>query len=99
MVDSDEPPTPSTPEQDMDVATYYIHKGDYDAAVPRLQEAIQEKPTLARPRLMLAEVYEKKGDTRAAVQTYQDYLKALPNAPDAKKIEKKIEKLEEHQAS
>lgn len=99
MVDSDEPPTPSTPEQDMDIASYYIHKGDYDAAIPRLLEAIQEKPTLAKPRLMLADVYEKKGDVRAEVQCYKDYLKALPTAPDAKKIEKKIEKLSEHQAS
>jgi Tfp pilus assembly protein PilF len=91
--DSDAPPTPSSPEQDMEVAAYYIHKGDPDAAIPRLEEAIRLKPKLAKPRLMLADVYEKKGDAAAAVKCYKEYLQVFPNAPDQKKIEKKIEKL------
>jgi Tfp pilus assembly protein PilF len=91
--DSDAPPTPSSAEQDMEVASYYIHKGDPDAAIPRLEEAIRLKPKLAKPRLMLAEVYEKKGDAGAAVKCYKEYLQAFPSAPDEKKIEKKIEKL------
>jgi uncharacterized protein YktA (UPF0223 family) len=42
---------------------------------------------------MLAEVYEKKGDTAAALKYYKEYLQVFPSAPDQKKIEKKIEKL------
>jgi tetratricopeptide (TPR) repeat protein len=91
--DSDAPPTPSSPEQDIEVASYYIHKGDPDAAIPRLEEAIRLKPKLAKPRLMLAEVYEKKGDAAAAVKCYKEYLQVFPSAPDEKKIQKKIEKL------
>jgi len=86
-------PTPSSAEEDMEVASYYIHKGDPDAAIPRLEEAIRLKPKLAKPRLMLAEVYEKKGDAAAAVKSYKEYLQVFPSAPDQKKIEKKIEKL------
>jgi len=91
--DSDALPTPSSAEQDLEVASYYIHKGDPDAAIPRLEEAIRLKPKLAKPRLMLAEVYEKKGDPAEAVKYYKEYLEVFPSAPDAKKIERKIEKL------
>lgn len=77
----------------MEVAAYYIRKGDSDAAIPRLEEAISEKPNLAKPRLMLAEIYEKRGDAPDAVKCYRDYLKVFPSAPDAKKIEKKIDRL------
>jgi len=93
MIDTDEPPKAASAEEDIDVAAYYIRKGDPDAAIPRLREAIQEKPKLAKPRLMLAEIYEKRGDDRAALQCYKDYLQAVPSAPDAGKIQKKIDKL------
>jgi len=93
IVDSDAPPTPASPEEDMEVAEYYIHKGDPDAAIPRLEEAISEKPNLAKPRLLLAEMYEKRGDVPDALKYYRDYLKIFPSAPDAKKIQKKIDKL------
>ncbi|HTR46092.1 MAG TPA: tetratricopeptide repeat protein [Verrucomicrobiae bacterium] len=92
--DADAAPPPASAEEDVQVAGYYIRKGDPDAATPRLQEAIQLKPNWAKPRLMLGEVYEKKGDTAAAVKCYKDYLQAFPNAADAKKVQKKIEKLE-----
>jgi tetratricopeptide (TPR) repeat protein len=91
--DSDAPLSASSAEQDMEVASYYIHKGDPDAAIPRLEEAIRLKPKVAKPRLMLAEIYEKKGDAAAAVKCYREYLQVFPSAPDQKKIEKKIEKL------
>jgi len=77
------------------VASYYMRKGDMNAAIPRLQEAVQLKPHYAKARLMLAEAYEKDRDKDSALKTYQDYLKVFPNASDAKKIEKKIEKLQE----
>jgi len=93
MEDTDAPATPASPEEDMEVAEYYIHKGDSDAAIPRLQEAISEKPNLAKPRLMLAEIYEKRGDAPDAVKQYREYLKVFPSASDARKIEKKIDKL------
>lgn len=85
--------TPASAEEDIEVATYYIHKGDPDAAIPRLEEAIQQRPKLAKPRLMLAELYEKKGDAVTAIKYYKEYLQVFPTAPDAKKIEKRIEKL------
>ncbi|HEV3481630.1 MAG TPA: tetratricopeptide repeat protein [Candidatus Acidoferrales bacterium] len=80
-------------EKDIEVGTFYMHKGDTDAAIPRFQDAIHKQPKLGKPRILLAEAYEKKGDNLSAAKCYQEYLRAFPNAPDKKKIEKKIEKL------
>jgi tetratricopeptide (TPR) repeat protein len=81
-------------EKDIEVGTFYMHKGDLDAAIPRLEEAASLRPNYGKPRLLLAELYEKKKDPNSALKYYREYLKVYPNAPDAKKIEKKIEKLE-----
>jgi tetratricopeptide (TPR) repeat protein len=82
-------------EQDIEVGTFYMHKGDMDAAISRFEDAIRLRANFAKPRLLLAEAYEKKGDSSEAVRYYKEYLKVLPNAPDAKKVQKKIEKLSE----
>ena len=79
--------------EDVDVASFYLRKGDPNAAIPRLQEAIQLKPNWGEPRLSLAKAYEKVGDKLSAARTYKEYLQAFPKAPDAKKIQQKIEKL------
>jgi len=83
-------------EEDIEVGTFYMHKGDTDAAIPRFQDAIGKQPNLGKPRILLAEAYEKKGDNINAVKSYEEYLRAFPHAPDKKKIEKKIEKLSSH---
>ena len=87
------PASPASVEEDIQVGTFYLHKGDIDAAIPRFEDAIRQKPGLAQPRILLAEAYEKKGDKIGAVRCYREYLQVFPHAPDAKKIEKKIEKL------
>ena len=79
--------------KDVEIGEFYMHKGDLDAAISRFEEAIQLRPNFAQPRLLLGEVYEKKGEKDQAVKYYKEYLQVFPHAPDAKKIEKKIEKL------
>lgn len=78
---------------DMDVGSFYLHKGDIDAAIDRFLDAAKLRPNYALPRLLLGEAYEKKGDKASAVKYYKEYLQVFPTAPDAKKIQKKIEKL------
>ena len=80
-------------QQDIDVGTFYMHKGDIDAAISRFEDAIRLRANFAKPRLLLAEAYEKKGDKSEAIRYYKEYLKVLPDAPDSKKVQKKIEKL------
>ncbi|HEY0703837.1 MAG TPA: tetratricopeptide repeat protein [Candidatus Acidoferrales bacterium] len=80
-------------QQDVDIGKFYLDKGDLDAAIARFEEAVQLRANFAKPRLLLAETYEKKGDKQEAVRYYKEYLQILPNAPDAKKVREKIEKL------
>src|SRR5271170_7855127 len=84
---------PLTAEKDVDVGMFYLHKGDVDAAIDRFKDAVESRPNWAKPRLLLAETYEKKGDKSEAVRYYKEYLQVFPTAPDAKKVQKKIEKL------
>ncbi|HEY2108852.1 MAG TPA: tetratricopeptide repeat protein [Candidatus Acidoferrales bacterium] len=84
---------PLPAQQDIEVGTYYLHKGDIDAAIDRFLDAIQQRPNFAKPRLLLGKAYEKKHDNESAVKYYKEYLKVLPGAPDAKEVQKRIEKL------
>jgi len=72
---------------------FYLHKGNVDAAIDRFKDAIQLRPNFAKPRLLLAEAYEKKGDKAEALKYYKEYLEVFPTAPDSKNVRKKIEKL------
>jgi Tfp pilus assembly protein PilF len=84
---------PVSAEQDVEVGEFYMHKGDIDAAISRFQDAIRLRSNFAKPRLLAAEAFEKKGDKINAVKYYKEYLQVLPKAPDAKKVQNKIEKL------
>jgi tetratricopeptide (TPR) repeat protein len=79
--------------QDIDVGTFYMHKGDMDAAIGRFQDAIRLRPNFAKPRILIAEIYEKKGDKSEALHYYKEYLQVFPDAPDAKRVQKKIAQL------
>jgi tetratricopeptide (TPR) repeat protein len=66
---------------------------DLDAAIARFEDAVRLRANFAKPRLLLAETYEKKGDKSEALRYYKEYLQILPNPPDAKKIHEKVDKL------
>jgi tetratricopeptide (TPR) repeat protein len=82
-------------ERSLDVGTFYLKKGNYDAAIDRFQEAARYQPKLARPWLLLGETYEKKHDNARAVESYKKYLEVFPGAPDAAKVQKRVAALEE----
>ena len=77
-------------EQDIEVGTFYMHKGDTDAAIARFEDAIRLRPNFAKPRILIAEIYEKRGDKASALEFYKEYLKVFPDAPDSAKVKKKI---------
>jgi tetratricopeptide (TPR) repeat protein len=74
----------------IEVGTFYMRKGNYDAAIDRFQEAAAYQPTLARPWEMLGEAYEKKHDPAKAVEAYKKYLQIYPGAPDGAKVRQRI---------
>ena len=80
-------------KRSLDVGTFYLKKGDYDAAIDRFKEAADRQPKQAKPYLLLGEAYEKKNDPVSAVTAYRKYLQLYPSAPDEDKVNKRIEKL------
>ena len=84
---------PLRAENDIEVGEHYMHKGDYDAAIDRFQDAIDSKPGYAIPFRYLGEAQEKKGLRKQAIKSYQRYLDLYPHAEDGAKIKKRLEKL------
>lgn len=84
---------PYPAQKDLEVGMFYLHKGNVDAAIDRFKDAIEQRPNFAKPRLLLAEAYERKGDKTEALKYYKEYLQVFPDAPDGKSVRKKIEKL------
>ncbi|MGA8231399.1 MAG: tetratricopeptide repeat protein [Candidatus Acidiferrales bacterium] len=101
---SSQPVTPKPPDdpgkvaylaqKDIEVGTFYLHKGDTAAAIDRFHHAAETRPTLSKPWELLGEAYEKMDDKQEALKSYQQYLKIQPGAADAKKVQKKIAKLQ-----
>ncbi|MGH9816904.1 MAG: tetratricopeptide repeat protein, partial [Candidatus Acidiferrales bacterium] len=85
---------PLKAEKNLEVARYYLRKGNYDAAIDRLKDSIRYKSNFAEPHRLLGEAFEKKGDREEAVRYYKKYLEILPSAQDAQKIGEKIEHLQ-----
>lgn len=95
------PPTLPVPTYDplradksVEIGTFYLKRGNYDAAIERFEDATHYQPKLARPYALMGEAYEKKGDIDKAVANYKKYLEVYRSAPDREKIQKHIEKLE-----
>src|SRR3984893_2729155 len=82
-------------EKSIEVGTFYLKKGNYDAAIDRFMDATRFQPKLARPWRLLGETYEKKHDNANAIDSYKKYLEILPSAVDAAKVKKRIALLEE----
>jgi len=82
-------------EKSIEIGTFYMKKGNYDAAIDRFMDATHFQPALARPWKLLGEAYEKKHDNGSAIGSYKKYLEVLPGAEDAAKVKKRIAALEE----
>jgi tetratricopeptide (TPR) repeat protein len=85
-------------QRSLDVGTFYLNKGSYDAAIDRFIEAANYQPTLAMPWKMLGQAYEKKREYAKAADAYNKYLQKMPRAADAAKIRKQIADLQEKAA-
>jgi tetratricopeptide (TPR) repeat protein len=97
-----EPPAPAEPvfdplhaQKSIDIGTFYLKKGNYDAAIDRFIDATRFQPKLAIPWKLLGEAYEKKHDNSSAIESYKKYLELFPDAVDAVKVKKRIALLEE----
>ncbi len=68
----------------------------YDEAIKRYKEAktkFTDSVMVSEADIMIAYTYREKGDTTAAIQAFEDFLKAHPNSPDTDYAIKQIDKL------
>lgn len=84
---------PYLAEKNLEVGEFYLKKKNYDAAIERLLESIRYKANFAKPHRLLGFAFEKKGELEDAILYYTKYLEILPQAEDASKVRKRIEKL------
>jgi tetratricopeptide (TPR) repeat protein len=97
-----EPAEPATPafdpyhaEKSVEIGTFYLKRGNYDAAIDRFEDATRQQPGLAKPWRLLGEAYEKKHMNAKSVECYKKYLEIFPGAEDANKVKNRISALEE----
>jgi tetratricopeptide (TPR) repeat protein len=81
-------------EKSIEVGTFYMKKGNYDAAIDRFMDATRFQPKLAKPWRLIGEAYEKKHENGSAIESYKKYLEVLPGAADAARVKKRIAMLE-----
>jgi tetratricopeptide (TPR) repeat protein len=94
----DEPPAPTldvlAAQKNVEIGSFYLKRGDYEAAIDRFKDATQNQPKFAEPWRLLGEAYEKKKDLPEAIDSYQHYLLLYPHAPNRKKLEDHIAELQ-----
>ncbi len=83
--------------KDIEIGTYYMNKGNLDAAIDRLHDAAVSYPTYAEPWRLMGIAYEKKGILGEAIKADQEYLRLYPHAQIRKKLEAHIEELQKKQ--
>jgi len=85
--------------KDIEVGDFYFKKRNYRAALDRYREALFYKPNDALANFRMAQSLEKLTQSDEAVEHYQEYLKILPNGPQAEEARKGLERLKARSAS
>jgi tetratricopeptide (TPR) repeat protein len=86
--------SPLLAEKSLKVGDFYYKRGNYDAAIPRYQDAIEFQPNLFAAYDALGRTYEKKGDKDRALAVYKDYIAKYPDSSKATEFKSRSAKLE-----
>lgn len=84
---------PHRAAKDIEVGDFYFKKKNYRAALDRYREALFYKPNDASANFHMAQALEKLARLDEAAEHYEEYLKILPNGPQAEEAKKALEKL------
>jgi tetratricopeptide (TPR) repeat protein len=79
-------------------AVNLVQGGDVSTAISLLQEVIGENPTYTGAHLNLGIAYEKAGQLKLAVASYQEYLKRIPindSRPEPAMVRERVRQLQE----
>jgi cytochrome c-type biogenesis protein CcmH/NrfG len=70
-----------------------VFSGQFDKAIERFLTVAQKEPENVEAKLLLAESYERTGDTLNAIKWYQASLQLVKQKQFAQEIEKRINSL------
>jgi len=70
-----------------------VYSGQFDKAIERFLMVAKKEPGNIEAKLLLAESYERTGDTSNAIKWYQESLQLVKQKEFAKEIEKRINSL------
>ncbi len=84
---------PHRAAKDIEVGDFYFKRKNYRAALERYREALLYKPHDALANFRMGQALEKLARREEATECYQEYLKVLPNGPQAEEAKKALEKL------
>jgi tetratricopeptide (TPR) repeat protein len=87
------PWNPMKAMKDIQVGDYYFRRKNYKAALDRYKEALYYKDKDAVATFRLAVCQEKLGDKDEARKYFEQYLKILPEGPNAKEAQASLAKL------
>lgn len=80
-------------DEDINVAKFYLNRGNYMAAYLRSKDAVKTEPNYAETHFSLAQAAEKMKKTDEAKAEYNAYLKLSPGGDNAKAAQKALESL------
>ena len=86
---------PHKAAKDIEVGDFYFKRGNWRAAESRYREALQWKPRDAEATFRLAESLDRQERAGEALETYESYLKILPNGEYAKQAHEAISRLKQ----
>ena len=84
---------PHKAAKDIEVGDYYFKRKNYIGAESRYREALLYKENDATATFKLAVCLDKMSRPDEALEQYQNYLKTLPNGPEAPEVKKAIARL------
>jgi len=85
---------PDNPDVRTDMGIMYRKLGQFDKAIEEFMKTAQSDPKHINSRYNLGLVLlHDKGDIKAAIKAWEDYLKVEPNSERAQRIRAQIEKM------
>jgi len=81
-------------DEDLRVATFYLHDENYPGAYLRAKDAVKVQPDYSATHFTLAQVAEKMKKKDEAIAEYKAYLKLDPDGEKAKAAKKALDELQ-----
>jgi Tfp pilus assembly protein PilF len=88
------PDAPEAPAAQYELARAYMAQNNWKEAEPYAAKVVASQPDFAAGRLLMGNIFLKKGDGNGALHEFQEYLRIDPKGPAADQIKDMIPKIQ-----